>query len=1108
MRIHGASTFSLITLLICLSIAEGHTQNRYHWYYTIVDDDPAQVGTYTSLQLNKQGYPMIAYCYRNSYPGGLKYAAFDGKKWLISIVDPQAGSGSSMALDGSGRPHVSYNAGSYFHQLRYAHHDGKVWNKQILDSFGDIGYDTSIAVDTLNRVHVAYWVEGHSGGPFQLSLAYAYFDGKNWNVHTQVDKLISNGKWSDIAVDSQQRPHISYVRQTFGNLRHAFLDNGLWRMEDIEENSGATNQGYNSAIVIDSADVVHISFIDQTHDLLKYARGTFGNWAVEVVDSVAAYDGSSRTSIRLYNGNLPIIAYHDAADRDLKIAYKANGRWKTEVVDSANFVGEFCSLQIDSMNLPAISYYDSTHGYLKFARASLTPPPDVDGDGVPDYLEVAYLTDARDVDTDDDGVGDGEEDRNHNGFAELGETNPRKSDSDGDGIADGVELGRVSGIVPPQGMRGTDLSRFRGDADPTTKTNPLIYDTEGDGLSDGEEDRNVNGGVDADETDPNKRDTDADGLTDGLEVRHGSTPLDVDSDDDGLVDGNEDKNFDGILNNDETAPTLIDTDSDGLPDGLELGITKPVADPDGPGKLLATDIGKFRPDSDPSTKTDPSRVDSDSDGVKDGDEDKNRNGRFDPGETDPLNADTDSDGLRDGNEILARTDPADLDSDDDGLADGAEDANRNGMVDTGEISPKLFDSDGDGVSDGVELGTTSRILDPDGNGPLRGTDGAIFIPDANPSINSNAVLWDTDRDGLSDGEEDINHNGAVDVGETKFLILDTDGDGLSDGDEKSFKSNPLDARSKANVVLLFKNNFTSPDLRGWTVVDEGDLEAPSDWLVYNGALAQTSNIWGGTESASVHDPHRPGTYIWVNGLNATKYKITFKLRSGDDDELGIMFHYRDRNNYYRFSMNAEQRYRRITKIVNGQASVVALQEFTYQSNRDYDVSIFVADGGIQVYLDGRRIFDVKDNALQNGGMAFYCWKNAGALFKEVSVIGQGQVVAVHDDEKTPRDNREIIRDFSLSEVYPNPTSNLSTVVLQAPHPVLVQYSIFDILGRTVWVAQETQYASGWHQVVWDGRDEQGDLAPSGVYFIYVQVTKADRPNQTLWRAIKKIVRMP
>ncbi len=63
--------------------------------------------------------------------------------------------------------------------------------------------------------------------------------------------------------------------------------------------------------------------------------------------------------------------------------------------------------------------------------------------------------------------------------------------------------------------------------------------------------------------------------------------------------------------------------------------------------------------------------------------------------------DTDGDGLDDELERNAAnpTDPQNADSDADGLPDGEEDRNRNGRVDPGETDPNLGDSDGDGVPD-------------------------------------------------------------------------------------------------------------------------------------------------------------------------------------------------------------------------------------------------------------------------------------------------------------------------------------------------------------------------------------------------------------------------
>jgi len=100
-----------------------------------------------------------------------------------------------------------------------------------------------------------------------------------------------------------------------------------------------------------------------------------------------------------------------------------------------------------------------------------------------------------------------------------------------------------------------------------------------------------------------------------------------------------DNDNDGLSNSEEAAlgtnPNNADTDADGLQDGTESGRAVGVADPDGAfGARKGTGAG-FVPDADPATTTAPLNPDSDGDGIPDGTEDANRNGRLDPGETDP-----------------------------------------------------------------------------------------------------------------------------------------------------------------------------------------------------------------------------------------------------------------------------------------------------------------------------------------------------------------------------------------------------------------------------------------------------------------------------------------
>ncbi|MBM7114307.1 tandem-95 repeat protein [Archangium primigenium] len=345
--------------------------------------------------------------------------------------------------------------------------------------------------------------------------------------------------------------------------------------------------------------------------------------------------------------------------------------------------------------------------------------------------------------------------------------------------------GGVVRFTPAQGFTGATSFTYTisdgngGTAMATVRVMvmPSNVDTDGDGLTDNEE---IARG-----TDPNDPDTDGDGLIDGIEVngKNPTNPLDGDSDDDGLLDGTEDANHDGIVDADETNPNVFDTDGDGLGDGLESGL----AQAEGPG----TDPDVFVPDADPSTTTNPLSKDTDNGSVFDGIEDANHNGRVDPNETDPNKAsddvDADGDGIDNATEIALGLDPFDNDSDNDGVPDGLD-----GVTDTdgdGLIDALDGDSDDDGILDGTERGVTADTA------PV-GTDRTSpnFRPDADPSTTTDPHNPDTDGDGLKDGEEDKNHDGSFDPGQTETdpNDADTDRGGVKDGDEVRAGSDPLD----------------------------------------------------------------------------------------------------------------------------------------------------------------------------------------------------------------------------------------------------------------------------------------------------------------------------
>ncbi|MEW5849103.1 MAG: hypothetical protein AB2A00_09820 [Myxococcota bacterium] len=396
---------------------------------------------------------------------------------------------------------------------------------------------------------------------------------------------------------------------------------------------------------------------------------------------------------------------------------------------------------------------------------------DTDGDGIPDGVEDANRngarepseTDPRRADTDGDGLVDGEEDLNWNHVIDTGETDPLVPDvdRDGDGMVDTHEI--LVGLDPDDndmdddGLSDGEEDRNRnGHVDPW-ETDPRRADSDCDGLLDSEEDLDHDGQQGPGETSPLARDTDGDLLPDGMErgvtvnpdpvgcpsftpdsdPRTTTNPVRSDTDADGINDGIEDVDHDGSRWEAETDPQDADTDGDTLPDGdedtnanhvVDLGETDPlVPDVDSDGDALSDPV-------EARLGTNPGNPDSDADGRQDGAEDVNHDGIRSPGETDPLHGDSDCDGLNDGEEDARGTHPLDDDTDDDGITDGIELGRTSSACASFQpaaqpptvTNPASPDSDGDGIPDGVEDADHNGHQDPgelnpavaDADGPI------------------------------------------------------------------------------------------------------------------------------------------------------------------------------------------------------------------------------------------------------------------------------------------------------------------------------------------------------------------------------------------------------
>jgi PKD repeat protein len=336
------------------------------WIVETVDAS-ANVGTYTSIALDSMGYPHISYY--DEYYQNLKYARWTGSDWIIEPVDTpgEVGEYSSIALDSYDHPHISYYDRTH-KALKYAKWTlAEAWFIYTVDSpvsGENIGKFSSIAVDSNDWPHISY-----TSSRIDTHLKYATWDGSlTWEIEVVEEGSGHIGRWSSIALDSADRPHISYEYSSlsFHHLKYATLLGPSWETETVDSSAEV---GAFSSIAVDSLDRPHISywcFYSATETTLKYATLSGTSWNIVTVDS--SQQVGEYTSIALDFMGHPHISYYDSAFGDLKYAWWDSTHWFTGTVDSVGDIGRFTSIALDSTNHPHIVYRDQTEGNLKYAQ--------------------------------------------------------------------------------------------------------------------------------------------------------------------------------------------------------------------------------------------------------------------------------------------------------------------------------------------------------------------------------------------------------------------------------------------------------------------------------------------------------------------------------------------------------------------------------------------------------------------------------------------------------------------------------------------------------------------------------------------------------------------
>ena len=320
----------------------------------------------------------------------------DSAAWHVARVDPadvasadDFGQYASVTVDpASGTAYISYYDAKD-KNLRMAKHVGSggncgpsnSWSCQVVDSEGDVGQYTSIAISPTN------------GQP-----AIAYYDADNGALkYISYSCVAGSCQWEGETIDSPGAFRIS--------------NDGLYNSLKFDTN-GIAHIGYYVSSYFGDDDLMYAHYVGSGGNCGVGASA--GKWQCDVIESgnqVGKY-----ASLALNGSNQPRIAYYDGGNRALKYAYSGasggncgpGGSWQCYVIDGGGDadMGRYASLHIDkgSSENPHIAYYDATSHRLKYAHyvysGSNCGPSGVAGfgwrcDGIDDMGQVSDLNPRR-----------------------------------------------------------------------------------------------------------------------------------------------------------------------------------------------------------------------------------------------------------------------------------------------------------------------------------------------------------------------------------------------------------------------------------------------------------------------------------------------------------------------------------------------------------------------------------------------------------------------------------------------------------------------------------------------------------------------------------------
>jgi hypothetical protein len=300
----------------------------------ITVDSAGDVGEFTAIIIGADGLPVVSYADRTN--GDLKVLHCGDTTCAsgntITSVDTREDEGyyTSISIGADGLPVMSYYDNTYG-DLKVLHCGNALCTSgniaTTVDSAGDIGGYSSLSIgaDGLPLVSYLNITNGDLGDLKVLHCGNAACT--NGNVAITVDSAGDVGYDTSIAIGADGLPVVSYPDLTNGDLKVLHCGNAACTSGNIVTTvDSASNVGYFTSITIGADRLPVVSYYDDTNSGLKVLHCgnvlcNSGNTAITLdsAGSVGFY-----TSLSIGADGLPVVSYYDNTNSDLKVVHCTN----------------------------------------------------------------------------------------------------------------------------------------------------------------------------------------------------------------------------------------------------------------------------------------------------------------------------------------------------------------------------------------------------------------------------------------------------------------------------------------------------------------------------------------------------------------------------------------------------------------------------------------------------------------------------------------------------------------------------------------------------------------------------------------------------------------